>query len=287
MVLENVATVAGTGGNTKPQSSKGEKRIRSRKWCFTLNNYTTMEEEELNVAMSQKNYSYIYGFEIGDEGTPHLQGYIEHKHDIEFNTLKKMMPRAHIEKAKGTKQQNIDYCSKSGKYKTNFEMPEKLDDPLDGFELKPFQKTILDVLKNKPSKRIIYWIWESEGNVGKSSVAKHICIHNKDALVLNGKQNDMFNAILQYNIKKKGLFPKIILIDIPRSSMDYVSWSAIEKIKDGFFYSGKYEGGMVIMNSPHVICMANSPPPNDKMSNDRWCVMDINIELKEKDNGMF
>ena len=55
----------------------------------------------------------------------------------------------------------------------------------------------------------------------------------------------------------------------------YLSWCGIEEIKDMFFYSGKYEGGMVCGENPHVIIFANEEPPLEKMSNDRWRVIEI------------
>ncbi len=56
---------------------------------------------------------------------------------------------------------------------------------------------------------------------------------------------------------------------------DYVSYQALEEIKDGIFFSGKYEGGMKIFNSPHVICFANFSPAEHKLSGDRWVVEEV------------
>ena len=85
---------------------------RGLRWCFTLNNYTE-EEEECIKALPDIKYM-IYGHEIAPEtGTPHLQGYII------FETRKYMTwiknntsPRIHLEIARGSVNQNRDYCSK-------------------------------------------------------------------------------------------------------------------------------------------------------------------------------
>ena len=54
---------------------------RSRKWAFTLPNWT---EQDLTYMEINQNYKYlIYGFEIAPETkTPHLQGYVEYEHPI-------------------------------------------------------------------------------------------------------------------------------------------------------------------------------------------------------------
>jgi len=53
---------------------------RIRNWCGTLNNYTEQELDQFNyIYRAPPTFvSYlIYGKEIGDNGTPHLQFYIE------------------------------------------------------------------------------------------------------------------------------------------------------------------------------------------------------------------
>lgn len=71
------------------------------------------------------------------------------------------------------------------------------------------------------------------------------------------------------------MHPKTILMNIPRSKTGFVSYTGIEEIKDMFFYSGKYEGGQVCGPQPHVIVMANAEPEFEKMSDDRWDVINI------------
>lgn len=88
-------------------------------WVFTLNNYT--EEEETKVMELQDNemVSYIiYGRELGDNETPHLQGYIEFVNRKKLRTVKKVpgLQRAHWEKRKGTGQEASQYCKKEGNY---------------------------------------------------------------------------------------------------------------------------------------------------------------------------
>lgn len=266
-MMEHLEQTKTDGGNTCSSVRK------YRRWSVTLNNYSLEDYNFLVEHFDNINCQYIIGKEVGELKTPHLQCYIEFKNPRHFDAMKKLIPNAHIEAAKSSKKTNFIYCSKEGDFVTNIKdiiIPKKIIDPLDGKILKDFQIEILDLIKQEPNDRIIYWYWESKGAAGKTSLCKHLCLKKK-CLILNGKQNDMFNAIITYNTNM-GDYPDIIVIDIPRCMQDYVCWGAIEKIKDGLFYSGKYEGGMVIMNCPHVICFANSPPDESKLSKDRWVI---------------
>lgn len=83
---------------------------RSRAYCLTINNYT---EEERQFLMGYGPTEYIIvGDEIGKEGTRHLQIYFRLKNAKSFSKIKKEFPRAHIEIAKGSDEQNRIYCSK-------------------------------------------------------------------------------------------------------------------------------------------------------------------------------
>lgn len=56
-----------------------------------------------------------FQLERGAEGTLHLQGYMELKQKLRFNTIKQRVPllaRAHFEKRRGSQKQAIDYCRK-------------------------------------------------------------------------------------------------------------------------------------------------------------------------------
>jgi len=258
-------------GNTKPLPKCIK---RSRKFCFTLNNWTDIEFK--SIVNYCKDKQYIIGKEVGTNGTAHLQGYIECKNPIAFTAIKKDLGRSHIEAAKGNKRANYIYCSKEKNFVTNITditLPEVIKDPMDGKIAKAWQQEIIDLVKTEANERTIHWYWEDTGNVGKTSLSKHLCM-KYNCLIVSGKQNDMFNSIIEWK-KNHENYPKIIIIDIPRSNIDYISWGGIEKIKDGLFYSGKYEGGMVVMNCPHVICLANSEPDRNKLSEDRWNIKEI------------
>lgn len=84
---------------------------RARNFCFTLNNYS-LEEVESVKGWDCKYL--IFGKEVGDSKTPHLQGYVSFANGKTITSLKKFSNRAHWEIARGTPKQASDYCAKDG-----------------------------------------------------------------------------------------------------------------------------------------------------------------------------
>jgi len=84
-----------------------DNQVKSRAWCFTLNNY--MEAEVLKLQSDK--YQYVFQEETGENGTPHLQGVIRFKEPVRFTAVKKLNGRAHWEKCKNWNA-SLKYCSK-------------------------------------------------------------------------------------------------------------------------------------------------------------------------------
>jgi hypothetical protein len=94
--------------------------LRGKYWCFTLNNPT---EDEISAISSlipedppeDNLLAYIgFGREVGGNGTPHLQGYLELHSRGRLTTVRGLggLGRAHFELRKGTATQAIEYCKK-------------------------------------------------------------------------------------------------------------------------------------------------------------------------------
>lgn len=96
----------------------GPTRGAAKRWCFTVNNPSTEEEEELEKLKENLIYGItfiIVGREKGSEKeTPHWQGYVEFSLTLSLRDLKEIafLKRAHLEKARGSGIQNVNYCSK-------------------------------------------------------------------------------------------------------------------------------------------------------------------------------
>lgn len=90
---------------------------RSNYWCFTLNNYNDTDKTRLSDLVPDSLSFLIYGEEIGDSGTPHLQGYAEFKTRVRFSKAKSVLGnRCHLEKRKGSSEQAAAYCEKDGAF---------------------------------------------------------------------------------------------------------------------------------------------------------------------------
>jgi hypothetical protein len=92
---------------------------KSKNYCFTFNNYTDADYTDIKKYIQDDpkiNYS-IIGKEVGEKGTPHLQGFIQYKNQRTFKTIKKVFDKkVHIERCKGTAFDNYIYCSKDKNY---------------------------------------------------------------------------------------------------------------------------------------------------------------------------
>lgn len=92
-------------------SANQEYKGKSKYWCFTTNNYDEKHEDHLQSLPC----SYIiYGRERGEQGTPHLQGYIQFAARKSLRQARLLVPGSHLSVARGTPQENKNYCSKEG-----------------------------------------------------------------------------------------------------------------------------------------------------------------------------
>lgn len=248
---------------------------KSRAWFFTLNNPEySAEQLEQHIHLLEPK-AYVFQRERGTEGTEHFQGCVYLKNPQVMP--KHLDKRIHWERAKSWVKA-IKYCQKqdtriAGPWFYNVE-------PIRSIQiitvLRDWQARVVEELRQPPTDRKIMWLWEAEGNIGKTALAKYICTHFK-ALYLNGKGSDAKYAVQQY-VKEKQL--EVVVFGYPRTAADYISYGSIEEIKDGIFFSSKYEAGMVMYNAPHVLVLANFEPDLEKMSADRWDIRNIRTMLQ-------
>lgn len=264
-------------GNTKPI------RVRARAFTLTLNNFS--EEEYLALkCWAQKNCSsWIIGKEVGEKsGIPHLQCYLAFKNPTDFNTIKSVAQRAHIEKAKGKKEDNLTYCSKEGVYESsNMEKEPTMQDLIkrdmlaeyDNVIWREWQKQVLDIISVGGDSRKINWIYDEQGNNGKSFLRRYICLTN-ECVLADGKKDNIFN---QFKVRclDENKRINICVLDIPRQNEAFTNYGVIEAILDRHLYSGKYEGGEIFLDKMTVIVFANFYPKLEQCTKDRWNIIEL------------
>lgn len=121
-----------------------KKAVRSRGWCFTINNFTDDDIAYL-MALYEEDTRIKYmilGFEEGSrKHTPHIQGYIYFGDAVSSSTVKKLMyiegRQHHVEAQKAKKNvEGYVYCMEDGDY---YEMGDR---PRQG------HRTDLEVIKH-------------------------------------------------------------------------------------------------------------------------------------------
>ncbi len=98
------------------QPNKRRKSTRGVYWCFTLNNHTLEEWEAIKALTTVPNPQLRYicmSQELGESGTPHIQGYLQLRKKMRFHAIKEYLStRIHLERAKGSDADNLGYITK-------------------------------------------------------------------------------------------------------------------------------------------------------------------------------
>lgn len=305
MTKRKIEQVEILGGNTKPPKSQC---VQSKRWVFTMNNYTESDIEHLEHIFKKHKVKYMFSRERGVKcGTPHLQGFLEGEKrfrpsELKFEDFKWNQLR--WDKMKGSTMDNIDYCTKeydigpfgNNKYKDphmnqwvfahGIVIPRKLV-TLKKKDLLPWQAEVAGWFEDYEDPlfgRDIHWIWEPTGNIGKTVLATYLFDSGAEIAFVSGAKKDMKMVIA--DMVADGIMPKLVILDIPKCNKDHFSTAGIEEIKNGIFMSEKFECKFCRYNRPWVLCFANCPPKVDSMSADRWKIYryhDWNKSLKLED----
>lgn len=82
-------------------------------WCLTVNNWTVEDAKKLESMVGICGIKYMsFSEEVGDSGTPHLQGYFQSNHNKLTRFVKHF--KGHIMKQRGNSDEARDYCRKDG-----------------------------------------------------------------------------------------------------------------------------------------------------------------------------
>lgn len=282
--------------------------MSSRRWCFTLNNYTTEEIKSLDVLVCTY---LVYGRETSSTGTPHLQGFIVFPKTKRLSGVQRILSRAHWEVSCGNDTQAGDYCKKDGDYtergspskqgqrtdlKQVYEFIAKGADEVTLAETYPEQYSryykafnryrLLKTQKDRkaiPSHELHDWQKALYDEIQLEADERQI-LFVIDYVGNNGKSwfaRYCFNSIPLVQIidpgKKADMAyelrtdSKIVFIDVARSRTEVLDYHFLEKLKDGVVFSPKYESITKNMQyNVHVIVLMNEDPDVTKLSPDRY-----------------
>lgn len=275
--LETKETKKKVGGNTKTPTLKGKKQANQlRYWFFTFNNYIETDITVLCDFFNKSKFSYIFQEEIGENKTIHLQGCIDCKQSMrwtEFN-LSKNIHWESVKSIEDSKKYCSKACTRNGKifFSIDWEPEEELMliNDLDPWQL-DVQKIALD-WKPMFSNRIVNWIWENDGNVGKSVFSKMLSETSNTVVIQGGSYRDLISLIGMRN-----RIPKCVIFDIPREDENNLEFKAVECLATGSITNTKYECFTKNFNPPIIMVFSNFAPGDKltKLSRDRWRIYKI------------
>lgn len=162
-----------------------------------------------------------------------------------------------------------EYLKKEKYLKDEEEVNKYYDNLYDKIVWKEWQQKVLDIIEdNKVDNRTINWIYDKQGNNGKSTIANYLEIYKNAYIITGGKQADIYR---HYDNNR------IVIYDLPR---DYTEgndsiYSTMECFKNGYILDTKYEGQKKRFIPPHIFVFSNSMPNIDKLSKDRWNIINL------------
>lgn len=133
-----------------------------------------------------------------------------------------------------------------------------------------WQEELKDELEQYEDERKIIFVVDAAGNTGKTWFCKwYLDNHPDEAQYLDvSKKADMAYAINEAK--------PTILINVPRGSMEYLSYSLLESLKDRMVFSPKYQSRIKCFASTvAVVVFTNEHPDMNKLSADRYDIREL------------
>lgn len=146
-------------------------------------------------------------------------------------------------------------------------------------KLYPWQQDIYDKLSDdNVDNRLVTWIYNFEGNIGKSTLVSVLRKRMEGVLSFSdtSKVGDMAYVLFDY-CARKHISPRVILFDLSRTRVDNHSiYTFLEQVKNGEVFSSKYKSAEFEIRVPHVVVFSNFFPDIKAFTKDRWNLVEIN-----------
>lgn len=297
------------------QPSQGESRALH--WCFTVNNYTDEYQANLREFDDDPDIRYIlFGREVGESGTPHLQGFISFVKRTRFSSVVELLPDAHLEVTRKV-QKSITYCKKDGDYEEYGEPPQG---PGNRSDIAAFKDAVKEGLIDMKRVREDYSEFYSKfprfcaeyvrDNLPIPPTPSHPLREwqqklNHDLLLPPDDRTIIFvvdfvgnsgkswfgryfcnlheNAQILLPTKKADMAYalrhdiRVLFLDAPRSKQgEFIQYDFLEELKNGYVMSSKYESYMKTFSKMHVVVFMNERPDSTKLSQDRYDIRELN-----------
>ena len=135
--------------------------------------------------------------------------------------------------------------------------------------LRPWQQMVANLLSYDPDDRTIIWIFDRDGDTGKSMFAKYIS--NTNPRCLRVENVPMWDIACALNEQ----LHNIIIFDLPRQKNVNLNfkYAILEQLKNGHIFSPKYHSKEKSFGNVHVVVLCNYLPEKKQLTLDRWMVL--------------
>jgi len=296
---------------------------RAMHWCFTTNNYTPEQVTALRQLASDPSVKYlIFGREVGETGTPHLQGFISFEKRTRFSNVQALVPDSHLEVTRKV-QHAIEYCKKENDFEEFGEPPAGPGCRTDITAFKAAVQGSTCSLKRIREEHSEFYARyprfcieylrdnQPEVKVATFPLRKWQQKLNHELLLPPDNRRIIFvvdyignsgkswfsryycgiheNAQILVPTKKADMAfalrsdIRVLFLDAPRSKQgEFIQYDFLEELKNGMVMSSKYESYMKTFEPVHVVVMMNERPDENKLSQDRYDIRELKREDLER-----
>lgn len=214
-----------------------------------------IEKPDLNIVGDKQFYKYGQPAETAPGKRTDLQAFQE-------------VVKSGVLDRKRLREDFPEVCAKYPRFVDSYirdqiQVPKEPDHPF-----RPWQQELAERLNQPADNRTVNFIVDHLGNQGKSWFAKKWLESHPNAFLMRpGKHADM-----AYILPDK---LDVLFLDCTRKQLDYVPYTLLEELKDGYVMSTKYETMVKRYQPMHIVVLMNEQPDMAALSQDRYKVVHL------------